>query len=66
MLLLSYNPNILETLNLVLKLSLIYPFLTASEDHRPRFNTNRSVTQFLAAADAHTFQDLLLFQLYNL
>ena len=49
-LLLCYNPNILETLNLVLKLSLIYPFLASS--------VNRFVNR--------TFQDLLLFQLYKL
>ena len=50
--LLSYNPNILETLNLVLTLSLIYPFIAFSKDHRPCFDTNWSVTPLLAAAEA--------------
>ena len=39
-------------LNLVLTLSLIYPFFTFSEDHRPCSDTNRSVTLLLAVAEA--------------
>ena len=50
--LLSHNLNILETLNLVLTLSSIYLFLAFSEDHRPYFDTNPSVTPLLAAAEA--------------
>ena len=70
LLLLSYNPNILGKLNLVLTLSLIYPFLAFSEDHRPCFDTDRSVTPLLAQLMLPqlggcvncTFQDLLLYQ----
>ena len=66
----TVNCNILETLNLVLTLSLLYPFLAFSEDHRPCFDTNRSVTLLLTAAEALPawslckpyFQDLLLYQ----
>ena len=50
--LLSHNPNILETLNLVLTLSLIHPFLALFEDYRPCFDTSWSVTLLLAAAEA--------------
>ena len=67
--LLSYNPNILETLNLAHTLFLIYPFLAW-----PWFDANWSVTPLLATAGGpqsggcvnHTFQDLLLYQWYNL
>ena len=52
MILVFYNPNILETLNLVLSLSLIYPFFAFSEDHWPCFDTNWSVTPLLTAANA--------------
>ena len=66
----TVNCNILETLNLVLTLSLLYPFVAFSEDHRLCFETNRSVTLLLAAAEAPPawrlckpyFQDLLLCQ----
>ena len=49
--LLSYNPNILETLNRVLTLSLIYPFVAFSEGHQTCFDNSRSVMPLLAASE---------------
>ena len=51
-LLLSCNPIILETLNLVLTQSLIFLFLAFSEDRRSCFDINRSAMPLLASADA--------------
>ena len=70
LLLVAYNPKILETLSLVLTLSLIYPFLAFSETiglvltpiGLPRYRWLQLMLPQSGCCVNLTFQDLLVYQ----